>query len=239
MTEVLYEGRDLEVLADMRNYYDWIMETFAPHVGGNVLEYGSGIGTISTRLLPFAERLTLVEHSVNLVAALNNRFADSPQVEVIGASLEEHVETVGANTFNTVVMVNVLEHVEDDGNVLVQLFNILKPGGRLLVFVPALQGLMSKLDLIHGHFRRYDRKDLMKKIAGAGGEVHLCRYFDVIGVVPWLILNKLLRSTGFNPALIQINDRLVVPMSRVLERVVSPPFGKNLIMVAEKPELAR
>jgi SAM-dependent methyltransferase len=234
MSEVLYEGRDLEALADMPNYYSWIMNTFSPHICGHVVEYGAGVGTVSSRLVPFATKLTLVEPSPNLVRVLRNRFQGLPQIEVVDASLEEHAMRMSNDTVDTIALVNVLEHVEDDHAALMQLLRALKPGGKLLLFVPALPFLMSKLDKMVGHFRRYRKSELVGKVRSAGGNVESCRYFDVIGVAPWLVLNRLLRSTSFDPALVTLNDRFVVPVSRTIERLGDPPFGKNLILVATK-----
>jgi SAM-dependent methyltransferase len=234
MADALYEGRDLEVLASMPNYYSWIMDTFAPHVRGHVMEYGAGAGTISTRLAPLASRLTLVEPSPNLVGILQRRFRDQPQVEVIGESLEDHVARLADNGIDTIVLVNVLEHIEDDRRALSHLVRALKPDGKLLVFVPALQVLMSKLDKIHGHFRRYHRNELIAKVRAAGADISACRYFDLAGVLPWYVLNRLMGSTTFNPTLVDVNDRFVVPVSRVVEQIVDLPFGKNLILVASK-----
>ena len=233
MSEVAYEGRDLEVLMRTPNYYAWIMEIFSAFVTGHVIEYGAGAGTVSERLIPLAERLTLVEPSANLVDKLLTRFAAYPKVEIIGKTLESHIVGVRANAADTVVMINVLEHIQDDQEALSQLLRILKPGGHLLIFVPALQMLMSKLDILHGHFRRYHKSDLTAKVASAGATIKVCRYFDLAGVLPWLILNKWGGSTTFNPRLIQINDKAVVPISRIIERV-PPPFGKNLILVASR-----
>jgi SAM-dependent methyltransferase len=234
MTDVLYEGRDLEVLADMPNYYSWIMDTFAAHVTGHVIEYGAGAGTVSTRLVPFATRLTLVEPSANLVRRLRKRFEAQSKVEVVDASVEDHAIRMADNSVDTIVLVNVLEHVQDDREALTRLIRTLTPGGRLLLFVPALQLLMSRLDKMVGHFRRYRKAELVDKVRAAGGEVQSCRYFDLIGVAPWFILNRLLGSTSFNPALVALNDRFAVPVSRTIERLVDPPFGKNLILVATK-----
>jgi SAM-dependent methyltransferase len=234
MPDVLYEGRDLEVLANMPNYYAWIMETFAPHVTGDVVEYGAGAGTVSSLLAPQAARLTLVEPSPNLVEILRQRFAANPQVEVIGSSLQDHVAHLDENTVDTIALVNVLEHIEDDRASLVQLIRALRPGGKLLLFVPALQILMSALDEAVGHFRRYHKDDLITKVRAAGGDISVCRYFDFAGVVPWLVLNRLLGSTSFNPTLVSVNDRFVVPVSRAVEQIFYLPFGKNLILVARK-----
>src|SRR5262249_36179937 len=214
--------------------YAWIMETFAPFVGGHVVEYGAGMGTISQHLAPLAGRLTLVEPSTNLVGILRAKVRDDPKVEVDGESFEHDAARIGAAAVDTVVIVNVLEHIEDDRGALVHLFRILRPGGHLLIYVPALQRLISKLDLMFGHFRRYHRTDLADKVAKAGGEVKLCRYFDCLGVLPWFFLNKLMGATTFNPHLVHIHDKLVVPVSRAIEQVISPPIGKNIILVAQK-----
>ena len=235
MAELLYEGHDLDVLSDMPNYYNWIMAAFSPHIRGEVIEYGAGSGTVSARLEPLAQRLTLVEPSPNLASVLRSRFAGNGKVSVVSALIEQHTADVASNSVDAIVMVNVLEHVEDDVTALGELMRILKPSGHLLLFVPALQGLMSKIDLIHGHFRRYHRPDLQGKVMAAGGKVLDCRYFDAFGIVPWFLLNKMLGSTSFNPKLVALNDRVVVPLSQAAEHFVKPPFGKNLILVARKP----
>jgi SAM-dependent methyltransferase len=232
MATVTYEGRDLEVLADMPNYYAWIMDYFGPLVRGRVVEYGAGRGTVSERLLPLADMLTLVEPSPNLAEHLQERFAGQQAVTVQSAMLEQHVDSVPPGTVDTIVMVNILEHVERDEQALAKLLRALAPGGALLIFVPALQFLMAPLDRMHGHFRRYHRPDLTAKVAAAGGKVEFCRYFDFPGVAPWLLLNKVLGSTTFNPALVKIYDRGVVPLARQFESFVPPPFGKNLILAA-------
>ena len=164
---------ELEVLSSMPNYYSWIMETFAPLVRGRVVEYGAGKGTISERLAPLAEKLILVEPLANLAAVIRAKFRDDPKVEVAEVGLEQHTATIGDGAVDTVVMVNVLEHIQNDREVLFQLCRILRPDGHLLIFVPALRGLMSKLDLLFGHFRRYHRAELLEKITQAGGEVQL------------------------------------------------------------------
>ena len=229
-----YEGRDLEMLADMPNYHAWIMERFAPFARGHIVEFGAGVGSVSIRLLPFADSLTLVEPSPNLVQKLQARFGDDGRIAVIGDDLESSAANMRDASVDTIVLVNVLEHVENHQNAMAELLRTLKPGGHLLIFAPALQSLMSRLDRLHGHFRRYERRELRDLVLQAGGEVKFCRYFDFLGVVPWFVLNRLLGSTTFNPLLVRMHDRLVVPVSRLLEGHVAPPFGKNLLLVAAK-----
>src|SRR5664279_2656694 len=159
MNAFSYEGKDLAVLADMPNYYAWIMSILSQYIQGRVIEYGSGTGTFTERLLPYATSLIAVEPSSNLLPALRARFNSSMAVEIFNEPLESHVVRQDDNSCDTIVMINVLEHIEDDRAGLQNLVRILRPGGQLLVFVPALRLLMSKLDYIHGHFRRYHKAD--------------------------------------------------------------------------------
>jgi|tagenome__1003787_1003787.scaffolds.fasta_scaffold20736696_2 SAM-dependent methyltransferase len=232
MSEVTYEGRDLEVLADMPNYHAWIMSWFGQYVHGRVVEYGAGTGTISQYLRPVAQRLTLIEPSANLHAALRARFPDDALVEIEALTLEEHVKQTETGTVDTAVLVNVLEHIEDDANALAELSRIVVPGGHVLIFVPALSLLMSRLDGMLGHFRRYHSVELRDKLRAAGLQVVRCRYFDFPGILPWLLVNRLLGSTSFSPALVKLYDRAAVPMARRIERLIPPPLGKNLVAIA-------
>ena len=235
MSQVEYEGDDLHVLSNMPNYYSWIMKTFAPFVKGHVVEYGAGIGTVSELLFPLGERLTLVEPSVTLIPKLRANFADRATVEICGEMLEQHAAAAADCSVDTIVMINVLEHIDDDREALRHLVRMLRPGGHLLIFVPALQALMSEIDLMHGHFRRYHRPDLVGKVKSAGAHVIESRYFDFLGTFSWLVVNKWGGSTTFNPRMIEINDKILVPISSALETAISPPIGKNLIVVGRKP----
>lgn len=230
-----YAGHDLEVLSGLTHYYAWIMEHFVPFVQGVIVEYGAGNGIISARLSPLATRLDLVEPSPILVPLLRERFRGDAGVAIHESNLEVHVAAAPVNTYDCAVLVNVLEHIADDAAALHELYRVLKPGGALLLFVPALPFLFSRLDSFYGHFRRYRRDALARLVAYAGFEVREARYLDLLGVVPWWLFNTLGGAVTFNPALVRFYDRVGVPLTRGIERLfAAPPFGKNVLLIARK-----
>lgn len=230
-----YEGSDLETLLVLRRYRQWILDELQPHVGGRAVEIGAGIGTYSPDLLQRALSLDLVEPSSSQHQRLLERFAGDVRAHVIQCSAEQWAASAEPGSYDSVVMINVLEHIEDDRAVLKGIHRALKPKGRLLIFVPALMVLYSKLDRLFGHYRRYHRAELLDKTKAAGFEMQRCRYFDLLGTVPWFLVNRLAGATRFSAGAARLYDAIGVPVTRALERVITPPFGKNLVLVATKP----
>ena len=231
-----YEGADLEALATLKRYQSWIVDTFQPYLSGRAIEFGAGIGNISTRIRDHVSTLDLVEPSANLATPLQQRFLDDDGVAIYRESLEIRLPKVADKTYDSVVLVNVLEHIEDNNSALKGFCRILKPGGHLLLFVPALKFLYSDLDAAVGHFRRYQRPELNGQVTEAGLNIVQSRYFDTLGVAPWWLLNTVMGATGFNPLLVGIYDAVFAPISRGLESLAPPPFGKNILLVAQRPE---
>ncbi len=230
-----YEGSDLEALATLHRYQRWIVDNFRPYLHGQAIEFGAGIGNISSLIHPHVSQLDLVEPSPNLVKALRQRFKEDGHVSIIPKSLEESLGEIDDEAYDVVMLVNVLEHIENDQHALGELHRILKPGGHLLLFVPALRFLYSKLDRQVGHFRRYHKPDLNQRVSDAGLIILHSQYFDILGVFPWWILNKLMGATGFNPTMANVYDAVFAPLSRGIERVITPPFGKNLLQISQRP----
>lgn len=226
-----YPGRELEVLSNLENYYDWIVHEFAPFVRGDVLEVGSGAGAISRRIKPLADSLTLLEPSPDLVELLRQEFDDP----IIPSTFEEYDDQSSKEAeFDSIVTVNVVEHIEDDVKALRGFHRVLRPGGSLCIFVPALPFLYSDFDAQVGHFRRYTRRSLTRVARAAGFKDIETRYFDLPGVAAWLLTVKLMKSTTFNPAMVEIFDKYVVPPTRAIETRFPPILGKNVILTARR-----
>ncbi len=235
-----YEGQDLEALADIPNYYQWILANFREHLKGKVIEIGAGLGNLSALYAESVARLLLVEPARNLHQQLANRFASNQNITIRCGLLDElHAEELASPgihgaPYDAGLLVNVLEHVENDLQMLRQLFDLLRLGGALLLFVPALPFLYGALDSRVGHVRRYTRTGLAEVVGQAGFKLELLKYFDAIGVLPWLIAGRVLRRGRHSERAAHIYDRFVVPIGRALESQFPPPLGKNLILIARR-----
>ncbi len=227
-----YDGRELEAMSFARNYHKWILREFEPHLGNEVLEVGAGCGHFSSLLLRAGiPRLVAVEPSDNLFPLLESNLADSPNATAVHGDLSVLPSSLKGH-FDTVVYVNVLEHISDDHSELLRARELLKPGGMICVFVPALPGLFGTADVRMGHYRRYQKAQLLETVRNAGFTVTKCRYFDVLGILPWWLSFRILKKETLNPTQVSLYDRFAVPVTSRIERALNPPAGKNLLTVA-------
>lgn len=235
MTDAIaYPGTELEALAEAENYYGWVLEQFGPFLGENVVEVGAGLGTFAQRLLDGAapRHLTLFEPDAGLAASLQARFADRPQVSVFPT-----VFAAGPITgpVDSIVLVNVLEHIEQDAAFAREAFDALRPGGAMAIFVPAMPALYGSLDRAFDHYRRYTRGSLRELLTESGFEVRRLRYMNLPGVASWFIAGRILRMRTIRPASMRAYDKLVIPWVSWLERRLEPPIGQNLLAIAVRP----
>lgn len=228
-----YFGKDLEAMSFALNYHRWIADEFAPYIGPCVAEVGAGTGNFTEFVLRRgAKKLVAFEPSANMYPLLKEKYISDGRVEVRNSLFGDSSDDF-FGTFDSVLYVNVLEHIELDAEELCVAYRTLKIGGQLLVFVPALQWLYSELDRKLGHFRRYGKKHLSDVVTGAGFEITCVKYFDLAGIIPWYIGFVLMKKTmtGGN---VSAYDRFIVPPMRFLEERVAPPIGKNILLVAKK-----
>ena len=220
----------LQKLDNCANYPEWIADQIRPHLRGRVHEVGAGTGTIARRLASHGE-LTVSEPDPRFASALRQTFEGQP-VTVVEANVLDAVRQVYAET---VVLVNVLEHIEDDGEALRAIYETLPPGGRIVLFVPALEALYSASDQEMGHYRRYSRVRLANALSNAGFQVLESRYVNMIGAALWFGYARALGRRPAEDASAGLYDRfLVKPMSR-MEAGREPRFGQSVVAVAERP----
>lgn len=225
----VYFGKDLEAMSFAGNYHRWILSEFEPYLGRTVAEVGAGTGNFSRLLLGTGlERLYAYEPSRNMYPGLAAAVRDDARV----ITINDRFTTAPPETqFDSIVYVNVLEHIERDAEELHDARQALREHGHVLIFVPALSWLYSEVDRTVGHVRRYTKPALERLVTSAGFCVVKSRYFDVVGILPWY-LNFVLLKASFDPNMVSVYDTMVVPVMHRLERWIAPPIGKNVLLIA-------
>jgi len=222
----------LERLAEnARNYNQWMWERIRPWIGQRVLEIGAGLGTFSA-LLVDRQRLVVTDAENRFVDHLRTRFAGRAQVRVGSLVLPHATRDLGDERFDTIMCLNVLEHVHDDVAAIQSMARVLEPGGRLVLLVPALRVLYGTLDEALGHARRYGPAEVRGKFAEAGLRTIHQEYFNLAGVPGWWLAGRVLRRRLIPTRSVAIYDALV-PLFR-LERHLRWRVGQSLITIAER-----
>jgi len=217
------------------NYSSWILESFRPYIGRRVLEVGLGHGALRAMLPPLDEYVGI---DLDAEAIDDARFKYPADTYIVAdISTPGLRDRIGMDDFDTVLCLNVLEHVEDDASALAQLLSVLRPGGHLSLFVPAFPALYSDMDRMAGHCRRYTRAAIGRLATEKRADLVVNRYFNAIGGVGWW-LNKLGRHQSLDdPSVnrqIELFDRWLVPLSRRVDRVTSSFFGQSIVCVFQK-----
>jgi SAM-dependent methyltransferase len=235
--EASFAAADLEVMSDAQNYVGWIFsELIAPHLGRSVLEIGSGIGTYSSRIAtdPKVEQLTCVEvdpHCVETARRAIDATVHKPVEQIVG---DYFSMTLPKDKYDTALLINVLEHLQNDHAAVRKARSELRMDGSLVIFVPAFELLMSKLDRRLEHYRRYTTGSLRELLEGAGFTVTALRYYNFVGFLGWLWRFRILGRTEQSPALVRFFDRVILPAQLRVERALPLPVGQSVYAVAKK-----
>ncbi len=217
------------------NYTRWVLEGFRPYFGRRFLEVGLGHGGYR-RFLPAQSDYLGLDIDPDCVAQAARRH---PGDRFLVADVTDPLlpGRLAGEAPDTILCVNVLEHIEEDASAVANLLRLLSPGGHLLIFVPAFPALYSDLDRMAGHVRRYTRSDI-PRLAVGDAQVLRWGYFNTVGGVGWLA-NKALRHTSLNSAAvnsqIRLFDRFVVPLARAVDLVGHRIFGQSMTCVLRKP----
>lgn len=225
----------LEEISCLRRYNGWMLDKIRPFLGRRVLEVGCGIGTLSDYFLD-RDFLMVSDVSAGYIAKLKEKYAGSPNVRVAEYRLGENIsgrQDMKEFNFDTLVCVNVLEHIADDSLALAQMREILPAGGRLVLLVPALKFLYGSLDKQLYHYRRYGRKELILRVEGNGFSVQDCFYFNCLGALGWFINSRVLNLKFIPQRTFAWSDKLV-PFLRFWEDKFKFNLGQSLVVIAKR-----
>lgn len=226
-------AEDLRQMERAENYRRWQFDMVAPFIGGRVMEVGGGIGNFTPQLASIAKTLVSIEPNEYCFRQLKKKIQLLPNVSAHRATVET-LNTVVASgmKFDSIVMMNVLEHIQDDRSVLAALQTQLAPGGRLVVLVPAGNWAFGRTDERLGHYRRYDKAYARLLCGGLGLEIDFMRYYNFIGIWGWWWNAKFAKRANQSDAQIRFFDRYLVPVISRVERFLRPPVGQSILIIS-------
>jgi SAM-dependent methyltransferase len=225
---------DLQIMAGARNYRRWMYRRLAPYIGRRVLEIGAGIGNFTSLLLD-REMVVATDNFGPCVEYLNKQLGDKLKAPALVFDASGDVgEELKQYDFDTIICLNVLEHIEDDLTTLSRMHGLLAPGGRLVLLVPAFQFLFGTVDQSLGHHRRYTRETLLPLMRQADFFIERSFYMNVIGMAGWFWNNRIVRRSEESKSQIGFFDRLIAPVAEIAERLLPPPVGLSLIAIGRK-----
>jgi glycosyltransferase involved in cell wall biosynthesis len=227
-------AKTLHALSAAPRFNLWMADTIRPYVGDRVLEIGSGIGNLSRALLPGRRRYVATDINPEHLARLAARFHHRLNLESHFCDLQKPADFVPfADSMDTVICLNVLEHVEDDPLGLKNIYSILDHGGRAIVLVPEGMGVFGTIDVALGHYRRYSVEELTKKMEAAGFQVERVLRFNRVSRFPWFVSGRILKRTSLDWNQMQLYDRLVWLWRRIDPYLPWSPT--SIIGIARKP----
>lgn len=234
-SERAYEGTELELFEAAVNWKAYWANKVAPFVHGTALEVGAGLGANVANFRNLnGVRWTLLEPDRAMADDMRRR-ADAGALpagtEIVCGMLGD---LPAGRIFDTILYIDVLEHIEDDRGELERAAARLAPGGHLIVLSPAFQAVFSPFDAAIGHFRRYDRKGLLA-LTPASLEPAKCFYLDSLGLMLSVVNRFVARRSNPTRANIKLWDSTIVPLSRFADPMVGRSFGRSVVAVWTRP----
>lgn len=230
------EKKTLENIGRASRFNRWMFSAIHPFLTGRVLEIGSGIGNISQLILEHGYELSLSDVQVEYVNTLKQKFSSISkhifQCDIASQQFEENYKDL-FQQYNTIIALNVIEHIQDDELAFQNISSLLKPSGKCIILVPAFQWLFCPLDTMLNHKTRYTRQQLHKLAQQNGLIVHKSFFFNVAGIFPWFVCGKLARQKQITHWQMQWYN-FMVPLLRIKDLFFNKFLGLSIIAVYEK-----
>jgi SAM-dependent methyltransferase len=220
---------EFDALGHAKNYRRWICDIFSPYLGETTLEVGAGIGQNSKVLAEVgAEKLICIEPDKSYLTRLKQ---NAKNATIIHGTIKDIPPTLMPDS---IVSINVLEHIEKDSKELKNYAKVLSPkNGYLCILVPARMEIYSEIDKLFGHYRRYNKQELSAKLTENNFSIQKIYYSNFLGYITWLATFKFGGKLSFTPSQVKLYDRIAIPIIKIIESSVKPPVGQSIIAIAQ------
>lgn len=225
----------LNIFAHTNNFNSWMYETISSHCSGRILEIGSGIGNISQYLLKSNSNVVLSDIRTDYLIHLRNRFPTAKRIvklnlEIIDFSSEAVLDL---GQFDTIVALNVIEHIEHDDLAISNCYKLLKPGGKIIILVPAYQIIYNKIDQELAHYKRYSSHSIQKLLIEKHFLVVESKYFNFVGLIGWIFFGIISKQRKLPKRPVGIFEAFV-PLFKIIDFLLLNKMGLSVITIAKK-----
>ena len=220
----------LEGLATAVNHRRWFVQLAVPYLGDHPIEIGSGLGDYALEWSEHVPRFTATEADPDRLIALKERLVGHPTIGVQEVLLPATDEA----DHSAVVSYNVLEHIDDHVGALRSMARLVRPGGAIVLIVPAFPFALGPVDVATGHVRRYTKKSMRAAMTEAGLSIERMHYANALGLIGYYVATSVFKLAPKEGAMVRIYDSLVLPVTKAAETLVRPPFGQSVFVVARR-----
>lgn len=225
----------LDAISFAPRFNKYMYATIARHCSGKILEIGSGIGNISKHFVEDKQDISLTDLRDNYLHTLHKNFPEYSnsifKLDIAHSEFDNRYASM-FEKYDTVFALNVVEHIENDREAISNIKKLIKPGGKIIILVPAFQSLYNSFDKALEHYRRYTKKDLVALISSQFTVIH-SQYFNVFGILGWFVSGQLLKKKTIPRNQMELYDNLIL-VSKALDKLVFNSIGLSVIAVGEK-----
>ncbi len=227
----LDEVRKRRALIDRCDAY--LLQEIAPYIGKRVLDVGCGHGNLVAQLLD-RELIVAIDIDPSSITEVHARFGDRPNVIALVCDITDSRHCMLRQyQCDTVICLNTLEHIEDDGAALANMAEVVAPGGHVIIIVPAFQFLYGSMDAAIGHYRRYSQSELQRKLESVGLQVEKQYYLNALGILGWLVNGKILRRPVPPSSQLRLFN-IVFPLVSRIEAILPRIVGLSLVSISRR-----
>lgn len=216
-----------------KNYNDWLFSQIGRYAFNRVLEVGCALGNFTKKIIN-REFVCVIDIEEGYIRTIKDTFKGIANFKAFKYDISSsEVKELKREKFDTIICLNVLEHVEKDNIALENMHHLLQEGGHLCLIVPAFQSIFGQMDRTDSHYRRYNKRLILEMVEKTGFNVINAKYINTLGFLGWWFNGKIMKKRFIPFRQTLIYDK-IIPLISFIEGLFNPPFGQSLVLIAKK-----